>query len=272
MKTLKAAVCCTAAAISSGALAGTNDFYVTGYGSFDIASGYVLYGARSNDEPCYWTYGEVTAGYGKLGALGFSVWQNSDMTGRRQETMRRMNEWDWTVFYRGGIDLPWDCRLSVEAGHVWYVYGGVKPAFEANYHTMEEWYGRVALENPFVTPYFEGYYDHKVCKGAFMKGGLRRQFNLPFGFLLTPDLSIGGGSRNYNACMYPPFDGSVAGGFTYVQLAATLQYWFNDHFGVHAKVAWVSLLNDDIRDAVDEYGAPYANDHVWGTIGVDIAF
>ena len=77
---------------------------------------------------------------------------------------------------------------------------------------------------------------------------------------------------NYNACMYPPFDGSVAGGITYVQVSGLFQYWFNDHFGVHARIAYVSLVSGDIRDAVDEYGAPYANDHVWGTIGVDIAF
>ena len=254
------------------ALAENNEFYVTGYGSFDVSSGYVLYGARSNDEPCYWTYGEVTAGYGKFGALGFSIWQNSDMTGRRQDQMRRMNEWDWAVFYRGGIDLPGDCRLTVEVGHVWYVYGGVKPSYEEYYHTMEEWSARFALENPYVTPYFEYYYDHQVYEGAFMQGGLRHQFELPFGLLLTPDLTIGGGDGNYNACMYPPFDGSVGGGITYVQLKGTLQYWFNDHFGVHLKVAYVSLVNGDIRDAVDASGAPYVNDHVWGTIGVDFAF
>ena len=272
MQNCRLAALGAAAALSAGALAGTNDFYVTGYGSFDVSSGYVLYGARSNDEPCYWTYGELSAGYGKFGSLGASVWQNTDMTMRRKDAMRMMNEWDWTVFGRTGIDLADGWRLALEAGHVWYVYGGVKPEFVDSYHTMEEWFGRIALENPFVTPYFEYFYDHKVYEGAFMQGGLRHQFELPLGLLLTPDLTIGGGDANYNACMYPPFDGSVAGGITYVQLMGTLQYWFNDHFGVHAKVAYVSLVNGDIRDAVDECGAPYANDHVWGTIGVDVAF
>ena len=176
------------------------------------------------------------------------------------------------VFGRTGIDLADGWRIAVEAGHQWYVYGGVKPDYVDYYHTMEEWFGRIALENSFVTPYFEYFYDRKVYEGAFMQGGLRHQFELPFGFLLTPDLTIGGGDANYNACMYPPFDGSVAGGITYVQISGLLQYWFNDHFGVHARIAYVSLVNGDIRDAVDEYGSPYANDHVWGTIGVDVAF
>ena len=272
MQTSRIAVLGAAAVIGASALAGTNDFYVTGYGSFDISSGYVLYGARENDEPCYWTYGELCVGYGKFGSLGASVWQNTDMTMRRNDVMRMMNEWDWAVFGRTGIDLADDWRLALEAGHQWYVYGGVKSDYVDVYHTMEEWFGRVALENPFVTPYFEYFYDHKVYEGAFMQGGLRHQFELPFGLLLTPDLTIGGGDANYNACMYPPFDGSVAGGITHVQLMGTLQYWFNDHFGVHARIAYVSLVNGDIRDAVDACGAPYANDHVWGTIGVDVAF
>ena len=272
MKASRIAVVWTAAAISAGAQAGTNDFYVTGYGSFDISSGYVLYGARENNEPCYWTYGELNAGYGKVGSLGASLWQNSDMTGRRKDVMRRAGEWDWAVFGRTGIDVADGWRLALEAGHQWYVYAGVKPDYADYYHTMGEWYGRVALKNPFVTPYFEYYYDHLVYKGAFMQGGLRHEFALPLGFTLTPDLTIGGGDRNYNSCMYPPFDGSVAGGITYVQVSALLQYWFNEHFGVHARIAYVSLANGDIRDAVDEYGSPYANDHVWGTIGVDVAF
>ena len=268
----KGAAVWTAGLLSAGALAGTNDFYVTGYGSFDVSSGYVLYGARENDEPCYWTYGELNVGYGKWGSLGASLWQNTDMTTRRKDVMRRMNEWDWAAFGRSGIDLTDDWRLALEAGHVWYVYHGVRPEWRDAYKTMEEWYGRVALENPFATPYFEGYYDHQVYKGAFMLGGLRRAFDLPLGLTLTPDLTVGGGTRNYNACMYPPYDGSVAGGITYVQLAGTLAYWFNEHFGIHLKVAYVVLTDNDIRHAVDEEDGAYANDFVWGTVGVDVAF
>ena len=268
----KVAVAMTALALGAGALAGTNDFYVTGYGSFDLSSGYVLYGARENDEPCYWTYGELNAGYSSLGSIGAGFWQNTDMTTRRKDTMRRMNEWDWYVFCRSGFDLADDWRLALEAGHVWYVYHGVRPEVADYYKTMEEWYGRVTLENPYLTPYFEGYYDHQVYKGAFMQGGLRHEFALPLGLTLTPDLTIGGGTRTYNACMYPPYDGSVAGGVTYVQLAGTLAYWFGEHFGVHLKLAYAVLTDDDIRHAVDAEDGFLANEFVWGTVGVDVAF
>ena len=268
----KRAVLLTVGALSAGALAGTNDFHVTGFGSFDMSSAYVLYGARENDEPCYWTYGEINFGYGTLGSIGAALWQNTDMTTRRKDAMRRMNEWDWAVFYRGRIDVADGWWLAVEAGHLWYVYHGVRSPYAEYYKTMEEWGGRVALENPFVTPYFEGYYDYKVYKGAFMQGGLRHVFDLPLGLSLTPDLTIGGGTRNYNACMYPPYDGSVAGGVTYAQLAGTLAYRFNEHFGVHLKVAYVVLTDNDVRHAVDAAGGSVANDFVWGSLGVDVSF
>lgn len=272
MKAGKGAAVLAVMMAGASALAGTNDFTVTGYASFDLSSGYVLYGALENDEPCYWTYGELSVGYRDWCSLGASLWQNTDMTTRRKETMRRMNEWDWSAFGRTGVDLADDWRLSLEAGHVWYVYHGIRPASREFYHTMEEWYGRVALENPFVTPYFEGFYDHQVYKGAFMQGGLKRTFDLPLGLTLTPDVTVGGGTRNYNACMYPPYDGSVGGGVTFVQAAATLAYWFNEHFGVHAKVAYAVLADNDIRHAVKEDGGPLENQFVWGTVGVDVAF
>ena len=272
MNAIGKAVVAAAAMSGAQALATTNEFKVTGYASFDVSSGYVLYGARENDEPCYWTYAELNFGYGDWGSLGAGLWQNTDMTTRRKETMRRMNEWDWAVFGRSGFELADNWRLAFEVGHVWYDYHGIRPASEVYYHTMEEWYGRVALENPFVTPYFEGYYDHQVYKGAFMQGGLRRAFELPFGLTFTPDVTVGGGTRNYNACMYPPYDGSVGGGITFVQAAGTLAYWFNQYFGVHAKIAYVTLTDGDIRSAVREYGEPLANEFVWGAVGVEVAF
>lgn len=272
MKTGKLAVLLAAVASGKIALSGTNDFYVTGYASFDVSSGYVLFGARENDEPCYWTYGELNAGYGKLGSLGVMFWQNTDMTTQRKAAMQRMNEWDFAAFARTGYEIADGWRINLEIGHLWYIYHGVTANYKPYYHTMEEWGGRIALENPYVTPYFEYHHDYKVYDGTFMLGGLKHQFELPLGFSFTADLTLGGGDRNYNECMYPPFDGSISGCIAYVQLMGTLRYWFNDYFGVHLNVAYVSIVDGDIRDAMDKYGSPYANDYVWGTIGVDFAF
>ncbi len=263
----------SAGLFSASALAATNDsFKVTGYAAFDVSSGYILYGARMNDEPCLWSYGELTLGYGELGSLGISLWQNTDFTSRRSEALGRINEWDWTVFYRGGVDLSEDWRFQFELGHIWYKYHHIRPAYRATYATMEEWLGRFSLPNPYLTPYFEYYYDHQVTHGRFMQGGVKRTFEFADGFLFTPDLTFGGGDRNYNACLYPPYDCSVKSGPTFVQLASTIAYYFNAHFGIHARIAYVVLVNDDIRTAVDKDGGTLANDFVWGSVGMDFAF
>lgn len=272
---MKRLVSAALAAVAVAAVASAEDgdgLKVSGYGSFDIASGYVLYGARATKEPCYWTYGELGLAYGRWGKLVAGLWQNTDMTTRRKAVMRRMNEWDWSVSYRNGFDLAEGWRAAFSAGHVWYVYHGLTPEAGPYYPTMQEFFATVRLENPWVVPFAEGYYDHAVCHGAYWRGGLRRAMQLPGGFTFTPEFTVGGGSRNYNACMYPPYDGSVGGGVAYVQLEGTLAYWFNANFGVHAKIAYSVLTDEGIREAVKAADGDIANQHVWGSVGVEFAF
>lgn len=249
-----------------------NGWRLNAYGSFDVASGYVLYGALMNDEPCFWTYAEVESAYKDLGSFGISLWQNSDMTCRRKTSMRRMNEWDWSAFVRSGYEIADGWRMNGEAGHVWYKYHSLTREVRKIYATMEEIYMRAELANPFLSPYFTFHYDHKVCDGAFFEGGVKREFALPMGFSLSPDVTVGGGSRKYLAVMYPPFDGSAGSGISYAQIALTISYWINDHFGIHVKAAFATLVDCDVRSAVRSDGGTYENEFVWGTIGVDWSF
>lgn len=249
------------------------DLNVSGYGSFDVSSAYVLYGGRQNKEPCYWTYGELDVNADAWGTVGASLWQNTDMTCRRKEAMRRMNEWDWTAYYRNGLDLAEGWRLSAEAGHIWYKYHGLTPAGSRVYKTMMEVYGRLELNNPYLTPYVAIFHDWKVTDGTFMLGGLKRDFALPYGLTFTPDFTVGGGDRRYLDNLYPPWGfGGVKTGISYVQLSGKLAYWFNDHFGVHALVAYSVIVDNKIRSGIDEDGSDYRKQFVWGNVGIDVAF
>ena len=245
---------------------------VSAYGSFDVSSGYVLYGALMNDEPCFWTYAETEASFDGLFSAGISLWQNSDMTCRRKDSMRRMNEWDWSAFLRSGYDLAEGWRIQGELGHVWYKYHGLTPAAAKTYATMGEIYLLAELQNPFLMPYITFRHDHKITHGEFFEGGLKREFELPAGFSLTPDATAGGGSRKYLAAMYPPFDSSVNSGLSYVQLALTISYRLNEHFGVHAKGAFAALADDKIRSAVRRDGGTYKNEFFWFSAGIDWSF
>ena len=49
----------------------------------DVTSGYLLYGALMNSQPCAQGGVEAGASYRNLGRFGVGAWANSDLTGRR---------------------------------------------------------------------------------------------------------------------------------------------------------------------------------------------
>ena len=272
-ETVKKSMMVAFAAAAMAANAGNAKLSVSGYGSFDVSSSYVLYGARINKEPCYWTYGELNLSAEEWGGIGASLWQNADMTCNRKDTMRRMNEWDWSFYLRSRYDITADWRIAFEVGHTWYKYHGLKNSAKSTYKTMMEIYGRIELENPYVTPHLFAAYDWQVTEGSFAVAGMKRDINLPLNITLTPDLTVGGGDDRYLACMYPPWDEkAVKGSMSYVQLSGKLSYWFNDHFGIHAQVAYAVTANDRLRSGIDADPSDYRKQFGWGTVGIDVAF
>ena len=251
----------------------SSDFKVTGYASIDLVSGYVYRGSVMNDEPCYWTYGELNAGYKDLFSLGTWFFQNTDMTCCRKEMFRRMNEWDFGLDARVYFELTEDWKIGCEFGHCWsFICGATDSSLGPYEDGVNVLYGIVWLENPYVTPYFTSEYEYSTEHVGAMSGGMRHTFDLPWGFTLTPDASLGGGTAGYNAMFYPPFDGSVDTGITYVRAGAELAYWFNAHFAIRVTLDYSVLLDDTIRKGCETYGRPYKRDFLCGSIGVCVAF
>lgn len=246
----------------------------TGYGSFDLSSAYVLYGARQNKEPCAWTYLELMAADDVWGGPFISLWQNTDLTNRRRDMMRHMNEWDWTLGARTHFTFTKDWSLSLESGHIWYKYHGLhSPAARSTYKTMMEIYGRLELKNPYLIPYLFTSYDWKVTQGAFMNTGVKRDIVLTEKLILTPDLTVGGGDDRYLACLYPPWGmRRVKTGLSYTQASLKLTYWLRDWMGIHAQLAYVVLINKRIRSALHGDPTDTSPQFVWGTVGVDFSF
>lgn len=261
-------------AVAAVAASANAELDMSAYGSFDVSSAYVLYGARSNKDPCCWTYGELNIAADDWGSVGASLWQNTDVTCRRKDAMRRMNEWDWTAYYRNGFSLANGWKLAGEAGHIWYKYHGLQgAAAKSTYKTMMEIYGRVELQNPYAVPHLFAAYDWQVTDGAFLTLGLKRDIELPFDVAFTPDLSIGGGDDRYLACLYPPWsEQEIKGGISYVQLSGKLAYWFNRHFGIHAQLSYAVVANDRIRSGIDADSSGYRKQFTWGSVGVDVSF
>ena len=261
------------AAVAAATATATAGLDVSGYGSFDVSSAYVLYGAKINKDPSYWTYGELNATAEGWGGPGASLWQNSDMTCRRKGSMRRMNEWDWAAYYRNKFNFSDGCSIVCEAGHIWYKYHGLKNTAKSSYKTMMEAYGRLEFQNPYLTPHVFAAYDWQVTDGTFATLGVKRDIALPFGLTFTPDLTVGGGDVRYLECLYPPWgEENINSGLSYVQISGKLSYWFNNRFGIHSQVACATIANDRIRSGIDADGSDYRKQFVWGMIGVDMAF
>ena len=240
-------------------------------GAYDVLSGYVLYGGRQNDEPCCWTFLNMDFGHELFGVAGASLVQNTDFTSRRGEMLRHVNEWDWGLYYRNGIDIAEGWRLQGDINHIWYKYHGIRPAYKRAYATAMEIVTRLSLENPFVVPYVFVAYDHKITRGTYTEGGFRRDFALPWNLTVTPDMTVGGANGRYLPCIYPTTPGK-GGCISYAQFALKMRYKVTDWLGIHGMAAWVSIVDNDLRYAIDTSDSPYANDFVWGFIGVDFAF
>lgn len=247
-------------------------FQISGFASFEVATDYVSFGSRSNDDPCYWTYAEFNIGYEPFGSIGASLWQNTDMTTVRKDQMRRMNEWDWIVYYRNDCSFTDDWKFNYEVGHIWYKYHGLNGhEMRKAYATMKEVYVRSSLDNPFVTPYIFATYDYAVTEGFYFEGGLKKEISITDELSFTPNFLLGGGSDKYLSVIHPPW-GGTGDCLSHVQLSGTLAYWFNEHFGIHAMLGYVVIVNDEIRGAIDDEGNPYSKNYVWATVGVDFAF
>ena len=268
---MKKTIMAAAAAMAACANAELN---VSTYGSFDVSSAYVLYGARINKEPCCWTYGEVNINADEWGSAGVSLWQNTDITCRRKDSMRRMNEWDWTAYYRNSFNLSEDWKIAGEVGHIWYKYHGLQnDAAKSVYKTMMEAYGRLELLNPYAVPHLFAAYDWQVTDGCFMIFGVKRDILMPFNITFTPDFTVGGGDDRYLSCLYPPWNGSdIKGGISYVQLSGKLAYWLSENIGVHAQIAYSVIANDAIRSGIEDDDSDYRKQFAWGTCGIDVSF
>ena len=253
--------------------ADASPFAVHGYGTFDVLSGYEFRGALLNDEPVYWTYGELCAAYADLVSVGGWLAQSTDMTCRRKAEMRRMNEWDFAANTRICPELAEGWKLGLEAGHCWCCMHGLRgEAARAYSRPATEIYAILWLENPYAVPYATCEYGYDAFEGTAFSFGLRRAFALPLGLELVPKVCAGGSDAGYNATLYPPFDDSVGTGLTFVQVGAELNCWVTENFGVRAQASFSAVIDPDIRDAIDACGHPYRNEFVCGGLGVVFAF
>ena len=262
-----------------------------GFGNSGIYSGYQLYGSLLNSEPVWQTYLEVNANLNfsdiDFGYLGLGFWCNTDLTDKRRGSYGKMfNEDDpnihWGKTFWFDDDKTWglDYRTSV----IWYYYPHrmwqKHPNNAALHHgktdTTMDWNHSFALINPYVIPFFTWVHEYHESNADLWEFGLRRTFAVCDSLTLTPAVTCVVRDHRYNWCFATAGFGELHnGGFATVKVGLDANYQITDNFGLFAKVAYCTVLDDDMRDAADFASGPaYGKykDFAWGGVGITVNF
>lgn len=245
--------------------------------NFDVTSGYLLYGALFDSQPCAQTGVEGGGSCGGWGRLGLGAWSNSDLTGRRRPCFpRAFNENDFYIHYGNRFGITDDIAFSLRLMHMWYWYPHTSKATGKGCSSKREIYVIGSLENPWIVPYGMVTHEWLLTGGTYLELGLRRGFEIADGLTLTPVFSGNWLSRDYMTIFPAPADGlrrSCAPGMGCLRLALMAEYAVTENFSLRARIDYVSLVNDEVRRAVDAaVGSTYEKDFVWGSVGFTVRF
>lgn len=293
MKTSTLAALCAAASFcamgaeteSTNELAKTESPILSGYVSADLASGYLLYGALLNSEPCFWTDARADVALGDFGYAGLQLWSNSDLTDRRKKGMDKSgygkmgkfdNENDFYIHYGNSLALTDEVSLSFELAHVWFTYHDHKHnGSTKGYASTRELNCYLELSNPVVTPYYFISHEYAHVDGTYMAGGLKKDIAVSDQLTLTPMLELNGFSKHYFGTMFPWRANGEAqkSGVGALMLSLKANYAVTDWFSIHAQGAFVTVVNDEVRDGINAtHDSTYMKDFAWGMIGCTVSF
>lgn len=261
----------------------------------DFLTAYIYRNAVVNDRPVFqpcvwadWTFADPFY-------LGFYVWQNYDLTNRRRADGLK-GEWNETDFNLHIGTTFWsnddeDVNLNFEFGHEWFTYDA--PGWDTTY----EWYAKLELENPIVTPYFQWAWEYLRVHGMHFEAGLKKEITVAdiFGseneFLsqltLAGDFNLSFGSSkylSYNFSTYRNLDEDGEGdyekdGIGGATIKCGLSWAPCDHFSIGLVGGFTSILNETIRDDI-RTGRSYGtispccakDDLVWGGFQAKLSF
>jgi len=302
LTTLAALVCAARAEEVAAAKTETEEheppWFEAGFDN-DLFTAYVWRNAVANDrpvwQPCVW--GDFTRF--EPFWIGFSVWQNWDLSGRRADDglPRAMNETDYNVHVGATAwesdDEAWS--LGFEVGHEWYDYRP-KDGYRSDYPTSYEIYVKSTFDTPFVGLYGQYSQAYDPVSACHFEVGLNKEINLgeTFGreesilkdFTFGADWNVNFGSGKYlTEYLYCVGRGDyddneeafeedcLKNGIGGTTLKFTLGYAVCENFTLGVVAAYTAVLNQDARDGLQAagYNSLYRN-LVWGGVQAKISF
>ena len=269
---------------------------------FEFFTAYVWRNAVQTDEPVIQPAVWADLTYFDPFWIGFSVWQNYDLTSRRHEVMKGgLTETDYDI--HAGV-TAWqndDETQSLEflLGYAWYVNQQVKSAYRDDYKNTSELYLRADYKNEIVNVYGQvawmpdDYGSYK--QGMHYELGLNREFDVLSPFELPEDTLILGldwnvnfGDSRYLYYLYGGiYDGEDADGEEFYRnpdagiggttLKAYLTWNITEWMSLVGTVAYTGVLNGSARQALGDEGSgwqgdQYRRDLLWGGVSLKFAF
>ncbi len=223
--------------------------------TLDLYSAYVWRGAVVNDRPVWQP--AVTAAYslGDYGTLSGNVWGNFDMTDRRGHTkFGGINEIDYTASY--AVDVG---PVSLSAGHIWYTFPSISGS---SYGTStREVFITAQYNNDIVNPFVKAYYDYEFAEGAYYNVGLNKSVSITDQLSVGAELSLGIADDDYMDAYF-----GADGGLCDFNASLFASYAITDNISIGPRLAWMSLVDDEARDNVDD------QEILWGGVNLAASF
>ena len=207
--------------------------------------------------------------YGRVGGYGCFL---SSLHDRQHELHRAaFNEFEGAVFYGYDWDFSTRSTLVTDAGFIW------NPLFGYRNDPDDLWEFRMiqALENPYVTPYWDLLTLMEPNQWSRVRLGVRRAFALSDTVTLTPWADVVWGcERRYEARYGEEPEDPILGGAVYCSIVGLkLEKRFAERWRIYAKVRQFDTLGRQARRAEKRKTEYYARtDIAIFTIGVAVDF
>jgi hypothetical protein len=221
--------------------------------TLDLYSAYVWHGCVLNDEPVWQPDLALTYSFGDYGAVTADAWMNFDATGNNsQRSFVGMNEIDYTLQY--AVTLS---DFSLGIGHIWYTFPAIGDT--QYYPSTREIFVSAAYNNDIVTPFAKVYYDYARVDGAYATIGLRKEVAVIDKLTAGAEVALGGANHTYTQYY---FGADNSAWFTDGTAALYLKYTITDNFYIGARLAWTSVMDNDLKDVYHE------DNLLWGGINL----
>ena len=261
----------------------------------DFFSAYVWRNAVQTDEPvlqpCAWA--DLT--YFEPFWLGFSVWQNYDLTSRRHEVLKGgLTETDYDIHLGATAWENDDATQSLDLllGYAWYVNQQVKSSAREDYKNTSELYFKVTYNNEIANVYGQVAWMPDDF-GAYKQGmhyelGLNKEIELVEDVLkLGADWNVNFGDSRYLYFLYGGVDytededgneswSNPDAGIGGTTVKAYLTWTITDWMSLVGTIGYTGVLNGSARQELANgaawQGDCYRRDLLWGGVSLKFAF